>query len=120
MKTIQLTILGAIMVLALGLGFAAPAYAADDAANGVTYHQQKAAEYQAKIDAQDAIINEHTQMPVDYKKQFAINPKTGAPAAVEKMDAHCAAIVADAQKLKVDLLEFKKWHEMRASELQGQ
>jgi len=39
MKINQLTILGSIMVLALGLGFTAPAFAADDAVETVSQHQ---------------------------------------------------------------------------------
>lgn len=117
MKTIQYKVV-AVMIMGLLVG-GIPAFAADDTADAVAYHQQKAAEYQEKIAAQDAIIAEHQQMPADYRKKFAIHPKVGAPTAVTKMETHCSAIVQDAQKLKANLQEFSQWHSMRAAELEG-
>lgn len=107
------------MMLVFGM-LVTPFAFADDTADAVAYHKQKAAEYQEKIAAQDAIIAEHQQMPKDYKSRFAINPKVGPPSAVTKMEAHCNTIVQDTQKVKADLQEFADWHSMRASELQGQ
>ncbi len=113
MKTIQY-VLGMGMI---GLLAAVPAYAVEGTAEIVAYHQQKVAEYQDRIAVQDAIIAEHQQMPAEYRMKF---PKVGAPVALKKMEAHCNAIIQDAQKLKVDLEESAHWHSMYVAELQGQ
>ncbi len=107
------------VMLVLGM-LVTPFAFADDVADAVAEHQKMAGSYAEKIAAQDALIAEHQQMKKDYADRFAINPKVGPPAAIEKMNTHCDLIIADAQKLKADLQEFAQWHTMRAAELQGQ
>lgn len=114
MKAIQYI---AVTGMVVSLLAAVPAYAVEGTAEVVAYHQQKAADYQNKIAAQDAIIAEHQQMPAEYRMRF---PKAGAPVALRKMEMHCDTIIKDAQKLKVDLEESVHWHSMQAAELQGQ
>ena len=34
-------------------------------------------------------------------------------------EKHCGAVIKDATKLRHDLLEFARWHQMQAAELKG-
>lgn len=108
------------LVLASGLLLPA-AYATEDAAAVADAHQQMAASYQAKAAEQDALIAEHEQMKKDYEKRFTPPnaSKVGVPSDVKEMEAHCDRIINAAEKEKQELLDFAKWHEMRAAELQG-
>ena len=117
MKKLILTSLGFAFLLSLGSGM--PVFAAETSAVA-SDHLALAASYEEKVAAQDALIAEHTQMKQDYKERFYVNDKVTPQDQFLKMDAHCDAIIADAQKLKDELLDFAKWHRMRAAELQGQ
>jgi hypothetical protein len=79
-----------------------------------------AASYEEKAAAQDALIAEHTKMKEEYKDRFYVNEKVTPMATMSEMEEHCDAIIDEAQRLKDQFLEFAKWHQMRAAELQGQ
>ncbi len=114
MKTIQYLAIG---VMVMGLLAGVPAYAADDT---VSQHEALAAQYEAKAAEQDALIAEHTPMNKKYEERFWMIKKAGKPKNVVDMDKHCTGIVQNATGLRNELLEFAKWHRMRAAELQGQ
>ena len=120
MKTNQLTILSSMLVLALGLGFVAPVFAAEDVSEAVKQHETLAAQYEAKAAAQDALIAEHTPMQKNYEERFYTIKKASKPKNVVDMGKHCTGLIQAAQAEKNELLEFAKWHRMRAAELQGQ
>ena len=82
-------------------------------------HLALAASYEAKAADQDALIAEHTKMKADYKDRFFVNEKLTPMSQVQKMDDHCNNIIQVAQAEKDHLLEFAKWHRMRAAELEG-
>lgn len=103
-------------VLALALVSPYTLLAAD---GDVAYHEKLAASYEEKALAQDGLISEHQQMKADFAKRVATSPKAGTPYAVKEMDEHCNAIIKEAQGLKAEYLDFAKWHQMRAAELQG-
>lgn len=88
----------------------------------VADHKAMSASYQEKAAAQDALIVEHQQMKKDYEKRFTPSnyTKVGIPSKVTEMEAHCDKIINLAQQEKQELLDFAKWHQMRAAELQGQ
>lgn len=110
--------MGLAMIMALG--FPVRLYAEAEPSQVAQDHQAMAASYEEKAAAQDALIAEHTQMKQDYKNRYFINEKLTPSGKVKKMEDHCNAIINDAQKLKDELLDFAKWHRMRAAELQGQ
>jgi flagellar basal body L-ring protein FlgH len=114
MKTIQYAAV-AVMVMSLVAGV--PAYAADDT---VSQHETLAAQYEAKAAEQDALIAEHSPMNEKYEQRFWMIKKAAKPNNVVEMDKHCNTIVQNATGLRNELLEFAKWHRMRAAELQGQ
>jgi hypothetical protein len=106
-------------MLVLGM-LVTPFAFADDVADAVANHQKMAAEYQAKAAEQDALIAEHSTMDKKYEERFWMIKKAGKPNNVLEMDKHCTAIVQNATALRNEMLEFAKWHQMRAAELQGQ
>ncbi|MBI4115720.1 MAG: hypothetical protein HY447_03995 [Candidatus Omnitrophica bacterium] len=112
----------AIVVLSLGvlLGVVSPISAfAVEPAQAAADHLAMAASYEQQATSQDALIAEHTTMKKEYKDRFFVNEKVTPISKVRKMERHCDAIIKDAQKVKNDLLDFAKWHRMRAAELQG-
>lgn len=106
------------MMLVLGM-LVTPFAFADENSDAIAEHQKLAAEYQAKAAEQDALIAEHSPMKKEYESRFWMIKKAAKPKNVEDMDKHCTTIVQAAQAEKNELLEFAKWHEMRAAELQG-
>ncbi len=92
---------------------------AAETAQAASDHLAMAASYEGKAAAQDALIAEHTKMKADYKNRFFVNEKVTPLDKVRQMEDHCDAIIATAQKEKDELLEYAKWHRMRAAELQG-
>lgn len=82
-------------------------------------HETLAASYEQRAAAQDAIIQEHLKMKAADKKRFYVNEKVTPMSRLSKMDVHCGKIIKAAQKEKEALLDFAKWHRMRAAELEG-
>ncbi len=117
MKTIQYTV---VAVMVMGLLTGVPAYAADDVSEAVSQHQSLAAQYETKAVEQDALIAEHSTMNKKYEERFWMIKKAAKPNNVVDMDKHCTSIVQNATGLRNEFLEFAKWHQMRAAELQGQ
>lgn len=116
MKTFNFLALILPVILSWGLSF--PVFAAE-APQVASDHLTLAASYEAKAQAQDALIADHTQMKQDYKAKFFVNEKLTPPGKIQKMEDHCNAIIKTAQQEKEELLDFAKWHRMRAAELQG-
>ena len=106
------------LAVLLGLVPSLPVFAVE-APQAASEHSALAASYEAKAQAQDALIAEHTQMKQDYKARFFVNEKVTPMSQIQKMDDHCNSIIQTAQKEKEELLDFAKWHRMRAAELQG-
>ena len=117
MKTFNDTIL--ILAMVLGIVSPIPAYA-QEVSQVASDHLAQAASYEQKVQAQDVLIAEHTKMKQDYRTRFFINEKVSPMVEIRKMENHCDTIIKDASSLKGELLEFAKWHRMRAAELQGQ
>lgn len=117
MKTSKHVALG-LMVLTILSQY--PAFAAE-VSEVIKDHKALAVAYQEKAANQDALIAEHQQMKKDYDKRFIPSnySKTGIPNRVKEMQKHCGKIVKAAQQEKQALLDFSKWHEMRAAELEG-
>ena len=109
----------AIVGTALAWSLAAPVYAEGDVSQVAKDHLAMAASYEEKAAAQDALVAEHTAMKRDYKRRFYVNEKVTPLLKVQKMEAHCDAIIKQAQVLANELQEFAKWHRMRAAELEG-
>ena len=97
----------------------APRGYALEAPQAASDHLALAASYEAKAADQGALIAEHTKMKADYKEQFFVNEKLTPMNQIQKMDDHCNNIIQAAQAEKDQLLEFAKWHRMRAAELEG-
>ena len=116
MKNSKIVVLGLIMLVSSA--FSGVLYGAEPSGE-VADHLKMAASYEEKATAQDIVIGEHTKMKQDYKNQFFTNQKVSPTGKIQEMEKHCNAIIQDAQKLKVEYLEFAKWHRMRAAELQG-
>lgn len=117
MKTSKYVALGLMVLTMLSQ---APAFAAE--VSGVAAdHKNLAASYREKASEQDALIVEHQQMKKDYDRRFTPSnaSKIGIPSKVKEMEKHCGKIVKAAQQEKQALLDFAKWHEMRAAELEG-
>ncbi|HEX6836297.1 MAG TPA: hypothetical protein VF334_06965 [Polyangia bacterium] len=89
-----------------------PETAADHLALAKSY-QDKAALYKKEV-------AEHQAMAEAYKKSIAPGSKaTGENPWAKKMEAHCRAIAADAQRLATDAEKAAEYHTLRARELQG-
>lgn len=118
MKTSKYVALGLMVLTMLSQ---VPAFAAEKA-DVIADHKAMAASYQEKAAAQDALIKEHQDMKGTYEKRFTPSnwSKIGIPSNVKEMDKHCGKIIKAAQQEKQALLEFAKWHQMRAAELEGQ
>ena len=97
-----------------------PAFAAE-VSDVAADHKAMAASYQEKAATQEALITEHQQMKKDYEKRFIPSnaSKVGIPSKVTEMESHCDKIIQLAQKEEQELLDFAKWHQMRAAELEG-
>ena len=105
------------MVLAWSV--AAPVFAEGDVAQVAKDHRALAASYEEKAAAQEALVAEHTAMKRDYKRRVYVNEKVSPMLKVQKMEAHCDALIKQAQAEASALREFAKWHRMRAAELEG-
>lgn len=89
-----------------------PQTAADHLALAKSY-QEKAALYRKEV-------AEHKAMAEAYRKSVAPGSKaTGENPWAKKMEEHCRAIAADAEKLAVDADKAAEFHTLRAKELQG-
>ncbi len=89
-----------------------PQTAADHLALAKSY-QEKAAAYRKEV-------ADHKAMAEAYKKSSAPGGKsTGENPWAKKMEEHCRAIAADAEKLAVDADKAAEFHMLRAKELQG-
>ncbi len=117
MKTSKYVALG-LMILGMTLQY--PAFAAE-VSDVIRDHKAMAASYQEKAATQDALITEHQQMKKNYAERFTPGnaSKIGIPSKVKEMEKHCGKIVKAAQQEKQALLDFAKWHTMRAAELEG-
>lgn len=116
MKRLGYGILGTFLVMSL---LSIPVYGAESA-QVAEDHLAMATSYEAKAAAQDDLIAEHTKMKEEYKDRFFVNEKVTPLSTIRGMEDHCDAIIKTAQEAKAGLLEFAKWHRMRAAELQGQ
>lgn len=96
-----------------------PTYAIEDALEAAKSHEEAALNYEQKAAAQDTLIAEHQQMKKEYKQRYFINEKVTPISRIQKMEKHCDAIIKDAEELKRDMLDFAKWHRMRAEELRA-
>jgi hypothetical protein len=118
MKTMKLAILGSALLLV----FASPLRVqAAEVSDVIADHQATATSYEQKAAQQDALIKEHVEMKKTYAQRYTPGnaSKIGVPSKVKQMEKHCNAIVKDATKLRNELLDFAKWHRMRAAELEG-
>jgi hypothetical protein len=89
-----------------------PETAADHLALAKSY-QEKAAAY--KKEAAD-----HRAMAEAYKKSVPPGPKGGSENPwAKKMEDHCHAIAADADKMAADATKAAEYHTLRAKELHG-
>jgi hypothetical protein len=108
------------MLLAIGLGLPLMARAEPPTADTVAEHLAQAQSYRNKASAYRKEAAEHRAMAEAYKRSVPGPSKGGVenPFA-KKMEAHCYAIVADAEKLAVDADKAADFHTLRAKELQG-
>lgn len=116
MKKWMFGMLGALLALNL---VPLPVFGAE-AAGVADDHLAMAASYEEKAAAQDELIAEHTKMKSDYKDRFFVNEKVTPLDKIHAMEDHCNALIKAAEEEKANLLDFTKWHRMRAAELQGQ
>ena len=117
MKTIKYAAT-AFGLLALTILSQVPAFAAEGT-DVMADHKVTAASYREKAAAQDTLIAEHQGMQGNYEKRYQVT-KAGPWPVAKEMGEHCDKIIQAAQLEKQALLDFAKWHEMRAAELQGQ
>jgi hypothetical protein len=83
-------------------------------------HLALAKSYQEKAVAYKKEVAEHKAMADAYKKSAAPGTKsTGENPWAKKMEEHCRAIAADAEKLAADAEKAAEYHTLRAKELQG-
>jgi hypothetical protein len=99
--------------VAVAAEYALPKTAAD--------HEAMAKDYEAKAAEYRKVAADHREMAAaarSYEEGFRGNP-TAASTAAAKMEKHCSAIMADADKLASDAESAAKFHHMRAQELKG-
>ena len=106
--------------IALTLAVSVCAVAQPKAPESAADHLALAKSYQEKATAYRKEAAEHKAMAEAYKKSVPPPPKSGGenPFA-KKMEAHCRAIAADAEKLAADDEKAAEYHTLRAKELQG-
>lgn len=108
----------ALSLMILGMAFQYPAFAAE-VSDVIRDHKAMAASYQEKAAAQEPLITEHRKMKEEYQRKHIGSPKAMPSSKVTEMQRHCDAIAKSAKQLQNELLDFSKWHEMRAAELEG-
>ena len=116
MKTSIKNLMSVGMVLALA--FPPPVYGLE-ATQAAQDHLALAVSYDDKVTLQDNLIAEHIKMKKDYNEKFFVNEKVTPMKTLQEMEKHCNKIIESADKEKMQLLEFAKWHRLRAAELQG-
>jgi hypothetical protein len=113
-------IVGALLVVGSLLGVPVVAFAQVKVPVTAADHLALANSYQDKAAEYRKVVAEHKEMADAYKKSV---PKTQKVAGenpwAKKMEEHCRAIAADAEKLAVDAEKAAEYHTFRAKELQG-
>jgi len=84
-----------------------------------TDHEKMAADYDAKVMQQDALIQEHEKMKKDLPNQIATSSKGDKSPDLKDAEKHCDKIIEHSRALKNEFQEFSKWHRMRAAEAKG-
>jgi hypothetical protein len=110
-----------LKIATLLLALAAPITAFADAKlpETVAEHQAMAKQYQDKAAEYRKEAAFHKEMADEYKKTIAPGGKSGPNPWAVKMEKHCRAIIADAEKMAADADKMAEFHAMRAKELQG-
>jgi hypothetical protein len=108
-----------LKIATLLLALAAPAFADVKLPETAADHQAMAKEYQDKAAAYKKEAAMHKEMAEEYKKAVAPGGKTGPNPWAKKMEKHCRAIIADAEKMAADAEKMAEYHTMRAKELEG-
>jgi hypothetical protein len=108
------------MLLAIGLALPLMARAEPPRPDTVADHMAQAQSYKQKASAYRKEAAEHRAMAEEYRKSVPGPTKGGIENPwAKKMEAHCYAIVADAEKLAADADKAADFHTLRAKELQG-
>ena len=116
MKTLR----SALLFLALFAASSSPAFADDmKMPQTAADHQAMAKEYQDKAAAYKKEAAYHREMAAAYKKEAAGSPKGPANPWVKKMEKHCFAIVAAAEKMATAAEKAADFHALRAKEVEG-
>jgi hypothetical protein len=81
-------------------------------------HEATAKKYREEAASYRKNAAEHKKMADAYAKEHA-KPKTGSNPYIVKMQKHCAALVADYEKLATDAEKMAEYHTLRAKEEAG-
>ena len=81
-------------------------------------HEALAKKYREEAASYRKSAAEHKKMAEAYAKEHA-TPKTGTNPWTVKMQKHCAALVADYEKLATDAEKMAEYHTLRAKEVAG-
>ena len=111
MNFFQKILLGTFGVVVMATSLMVRAAETNQAA---TDHGAKAAFYEGKAKAEQSVIDDHRHMLLEQFNE-QITPKQ----IVRRQNAHCEALIRDAEKLREDFLDLARWHRMRAAELEG-
>lgn len=118
MKMLKIVILALFMVT--GLASAQTLYGAKPFKSAAD-HLKLAALYRESANAiEDALILEHRKIKQTYPKRFQVESAFNESRSIQELEKRCDAIINDATKLRDHLLDFSRWHRMRAAELQHQ
>jgi hypothetical protein len=108
------------MLLATTLGLPLTARAEPPTADTVAEHLAQAQSYKSKANAYRKEAAEHRAMAEAYRKSVPGPTKGGIENPwAKKMEAHCNAIVVDAERLAADADKAAEFHTLRAQELKG-
>ena len=97
------------------LGLAMPhAYSAEP--SGVSGHLYDVASYKEKAEEIDQLIEDHRQLKLDYREKFFVDPELTPPEKLQKIEAHCDAVIEAAESEKAALLAIASFHQNSADE----
>lgn len=116
MKAFTLILLSGALILAT----VSAAVYAGEVDQSVTEHLAKAASYEEKAKAQEAVIADHQKQKESYRRRYYINDKVTPPWLFARVEKEHDAIIKEAIRLRDEYLDFAKWHRMRTAELKGQ
>ncbi|MDX1958923.1 MAG: hypothetical protein SFU98_10135 [Leptospiraceae bacterium] len=90
---------------------------AQDVSKVKAEHIAKVSRYEELAKSQQDIIDEHSKMKSDFRKQYWINEKLSPKLRIQEMETHCEKIITAAKSQKANFEMMAVMHNFLAKEL---